>query len=280
MSADITSKWVIYANSSSHSPNKMKRFLLACLLLLIVSSCAPLNICGNSVGTDKCTHVLFIGNSYVFVNDLPTTFAKLADSGGHRVDAQMVAPGGWTLAQHAASSDTLSKINSFKWDYVVLQEQSQIPSIRQSRSDQMYPAARTLVKKIRDDGATPILFSTWAHSNGWPENGLPNYESMQYEINAAYLGIARELNAPVSPVGEAWFTTSRGHPKITLWQADGSHPTEEGTYLAASVFYAVIFRASPEGLNYTSSLPKETAQILQTIAAKTVLTNPLQWNLP
>lgn len=258
----------------------MKRFLLACFLLLIVSSCAPLNICGNSVGTDKCTHVLFIGNSYVFVNDLPTTFAKLADSGGHRVDSQMVAPGGWTLANHVASPDTLNKIDSPKWDYVVLQEQSEIPSIRQSRNDQMYPAARTLVKKIKDNGATPIFFSTWAHSNGWLENGLPNYESMQYEIDVAYLGIGQELNVPVSPVGEAWFTTSRQHPEINLWQADGSHPTEQGTYLAAAVFYAVIFRASPEDLNYTFSLPKETAQILQTIAAKTVLTNPSQWNLP
>jgi hypothetical protein len=257
----------------------MKRFRLACLILLIVSSCAPLTVCGNSIGTDNCTHILFIGNSYTSVNDLPATFTKLADSGGHRVDAQMIAPGGQTLAQHAASVDTLDKLNSSKWDYVVLQEQSQISASPSIRNDQMYPAARTLVKKIRDAGATPVLFSTWAHKDGWPENGL-NSEGMQYEINVAYLGIAQELNVPVSPVGEAWFTTSRQHPEIVLWQADGSHPTEEGTYLAAAVFYAVIFRASPEGLNYTSSLSKETAQILQAIAAKTVLTNPLQWHLP
>lgn len=256
----------------------MKRILLACLLLLIVSSCAPLTVCGNSIGTGECTHILFIGNSYTQVNDLPSTFAKLADSGGHHVDAQMVAPGGQTLTQHAASFDTLNKINSLNWDYVVLQEQSQIPSIKQSRTTEMYPAARTLVQKIRGDKATPIFFSTWAHNNGFPENGL-NYEGMEYEIDTAYLGIARELNVAVSPVGEAWFTTSRQHPEINLWQADGSHPTEQGTYLAAAVFYAVIFRQSPEGLNFTSSLSKETANILQTIAAKTVLTNPSQWNL-
>lgn len=248
------------------------------LKIILIISCLSLILTSCGISDQPSKRVLFIGNSYTQVNDLPTTFAKLADSGGHRVDAQMVAPGGETLAQHAASSDTIDKINSSKWDYVVLQEQSQIPSVKQSRDDQMYPAARTLVQKIRDDGAMPIFFSTWAHSNGYPENGL-TYEGMQYEIDVAYLGIAQELNAPVAPVGDAWFTTNRQHPEIALWQADGSHPTEQGTYLAAAVFYAVIFRESPEGLSYTSSLPKETAQVLQTIAAKTVLTNPSQWNL-
>ena len=257
----------------------MKRFLAACLLFFMFSSCAPLTVCGTSIGTNKCTHILFIGNSYLFVNDLPAAFTKLADSGGHRVDAQMVATGGWTLAQHAASPDTLNRIDSSKWDYVVLQEQSEIPSLRGNRITQMYPAARTLVKKIRDGGAMPIFFSTWAHNNGFPEYGL-NYEGMQYEIDTAYLGIAHELNVPVSPVGEAWFTTGRQHPEISLWQADGSHPTEAGTYLAAAVFYAVFFRTSPAGLNFTSSLPGETAKTLQTMAANTVLNNPAQWNLP
>jgi hypothetical protein len=67
---------------------------------------------------------------------------------------------------------------------------------------------------------------------------------------------------------------------LDLWQDDGGHPTEQGTYLAACVFYAVIFHQSPEGLTYLAHLPKEIAQFLQQIAANTVLNNPDQWNLP
>jgi hypothetical protein len=67
---------------------------------------------------------------------------------------------------------------------------------------------------------------------------------------------------------------------LDLWQADGSHPSEQGTYLAACVFYAAIFHQSPEGLSYLAGLTKETPTFLQRIAASTVPDNPAQWNLP
>jgi len=66
----------------------------------------------------------------------------------------------------------------------------------------------------------------------------------------------------------------RQNPQLDLWQDDGSHPTEQGTYLAACVFYSVIFHQSPEGLTFTAQLPSETAQLLQKSAAHVVLNNP------
>jgi len=201
-------------------------------------------------------------------------FAELAGAGGHRVETGMDAPGGWTLANHVSSSDTLEQIKSSDWNYVVLQEQSEIPSIQQSRTQQMYPAARVLARDIRNIGAAPVFFETWAHRDGWPENGMTIYESMQYQIDNGYLGIAQELNVSVAPVGFAWMTERRQNPQLDLWQDDGSHPTDQGTYLAACVFYSVIFRQSPEGLTFTAQLPNETAQLLQKSAADVVLNNP------
>jgi hypothetical protein len=239
-------------------------FLLACL-----TGCAT---------SGPMTRVLFIGNSYTMVNDLPGTFAALAKSGGHAVEVDMAAQGGWFLYQHAASADTLDAIASKKWDYVVLQEQSQTPSVA-SRAEIMYPAARTLVQKIQADGATPVFFLTWAHQNGWPEQGLPDYESMQLQLNQGILAIAHESNSPVAPVGYAWLTVSKQSPQIALWQADGSHPSMAGTYLAACVFYATLFHQTPEKLSYHASLTGEAAAYLQTIAAHTVLDIPSSWNL-
>ena len=230
--------------------------------------------CNSLLGSGPCTRVLFIGNSYTAVNDLPTMFANLAGAGGHRVETGMAAPGGWTLANHASSSDTLGKLKSTNWNYVVLQEQSEIPSIQQSRTQQMYPAARNLVHDIRNIDATPVFYETWAHRDGLPGNGLPNYESMQFQIDNGYLGIAQELNVTLAPVGFAWLLVRRQNPQMDLWQADGSHPTEQGTYLAACVFYSVIFQKSPVGLTFTAQLPTETAQALQKIAAQTVSNTP------
>lgn len=252
----------------------MKRIALTFILLFTLISCSPR--CDN----DSCKHVLFIGNSYTFVNDLPATLTALTESGGHQIETGMAAEGGWTLTNHANSSDTINKITSSQWDFVVLQEQSEIPSMTQFRTDQMYPAARELVRKIELAGANPIFFITWAHRDGWPENGLSTYESMQSQINYGYMHISRELGTRTAPVGFAWAKTRIQNPEINLWQNDGSHPSMEGTYLAACVFYAVIFDQSPVGLSYRGSLAKETAQTLQNIAAETVLTDPAQWNLP
>jgi hypothetical protein len=135
-------------------------------------------------------------------------FAELAYTGGHGVETGIAAQGSWTLSDHVNSSDTLDKLSSLKWNFVVLQEQSQIPAIEQSRTDEMYPAARILVRQIKETGATTIFFLTWARRNGWPENGLQDYQSMQFQIDIGYLGIAQELNVPVAPVGYAWLLAS------------------------------------------------------------------------
>ena len=252
----------------------MKRLLILCCLLITTCGCSPAISCSSPFGSGPCTRVLFIGNSYTAVNDLPTMFADLAGSGGQRVETGMAAPGGWTLAYHAGSSDTLTKIKSTNWNYVVIQEQSEIPSIQLYRTQDMYPAARNLVRDIRNIGATPVFFETWAHRDGLPENGMQNYESMQFQIDNGYLGIAQELNVTLAPVGFAWLMVRRQSPQLDLWQADGSHPTEQGTYLAACVFYSVIFKKSPEGLTFTAQQPIETAQLLQKTAAETILTIP------
>ena len=251
----------------------MKRILLLCFLLVAVSGCSSIPSCA-FVKDSECTRVLFIGNSYTFVNDLPGTVAQLAISGGYHVETGMAAEGSFKLSDHVNSPQTLAAIQSKKWTYVVLQEQSQLPAVAQFRTQQMYPATRTLVSKIQAVGATPIFFITWAHRDGWPENGLNDYESMQAQIDTGYLTIAQELNSLVSPVGIAWFTATKHDPPFELWQADGSHPTEQGTYLAACVFYAVVFHQTPVGLSYQAGLSKDIAQALQTIASQTVLGHP------
>jgi hypothetical protein len=85
---------------------------------------------------------------------------------------------------------------------------------------------------------------------------------------------------PVAPVGYAWSAAYAQDPNLDLWQADGSHPTELGTYLAACVFYAAIFGRSPEGSSYVGGVPGDTARILQATAAHLVLDSPARWNLP
>ena len=248
--------------------------LLAVLLLLAGCGGAAGPVCG----TEPCTRVLFLGNSYTYVNDLPSTFARLVGSAGRPVEVAAVANGGETLAQHAASSDSLNQIASRRWTYVILQEQSQTPATWAGRNS-MYPAVRALAGKTESAGATPMLFMTWAHRDGMPESGLADYGSMQVQIDNAYLAIARELSVPVAPVGNTWSLVRQDHPEIALWGDDGSHPSPAGTYLAACVFYASIFRQSPAGLAYYGGLGADQARVLQDEAGRRVLDPEAQWGL-
>ena len=168
----------------------LRRLLIlgALALALTLTGCSGKHGC--DVNSTSCTRVLFVGNSYTFVNELPGMFAKLAGSAGVDVATTMVAEGGATLADHASAAETTAALASERWNYVVLQEQSEIPSIEQFRQQQMYPAARTLVGMVRGAGAVPIFFLTWAHRDGWPENGLTDYAAMQSAIDDGYLTIA------------------------------------------------------------------------------------------
>jgi hypothetical protein len=215
----------------------------------------------------SCTRVLFIGNSYTSVNDLPFAFEQLAESGGQAVGTSVHAPGGYTLQDHVGDSETTARIEgSPAWTFVVLQEQSEIPSIAQSRQSQMFPAALHLIGQIRSRGSTPLLFETWAHRTGWPEAGLADYHTMQAAIDEGYTALSTLGNAEVVPVGEVWDFALGRNPAPHVWQSDGSHPTAEGTYLAACVFYLMIFQRSPVGLGYHGGLPDQTAARDQQLA--------------
>ena len=251
--------------------------LILLLILLTLSYFAFID-CSSPLGRSNCTRVLFIGNSFTYVNDLPGMFSGLARAGGHKVATGMVAPGGWTLAQHAASQDTINAITGSPWNYVILQEQSLIPADNQIRSQNMTPAVQSLDKIIRDSQATPMLYMTWARKEGWPEMRMNDYESMQSRIIEGYLSTSRQFKIPVAPVGYAWLLERRQNPQLEHWDTDGIHPNPNGTYLAACVFYATLFNKSPVGLLYYGGLPTSTARELQLQAEKAVEASK-QWGI-
>ncbi len=227
-----------------------------------------------------CTRVLFIGDSYTYVNDLPTTFADLAWAGGHRVETGTLATGGSTLAAHVADPATEPMITSRAWNTVVLQDQSEDPAFATYRQSEMYPAVAQLTAMIRAAGAQPLLFLTWGHESGWPEAGLTTYASMQAAVDQGYLGAAAQQAVSIAPVGDAWQNVVSQQANPELWQGDGVHPTTAGTYLAACVFYAALFNESPMGLTYRDGLTESRAATLQHAAAATVLGDPTRWGLP
>ena len=219
---------------------------------------------------NRCLRVLFLGNSYTSVNDLPVTFARLAAAGGWTAETTMVAPGAATLADHAASSTIAAVLGAGNgqgpWTAVVLQEQSQIPAIATTRDRDMAPAASALAKRILLIGARPYLLQTWAPRDGMPGAGL-DYTAMQDAIDESYRALAVRTGSGLVPAGEAWKRALAEAPAIALWADDGSHPSMAGTYLAACSLYLALTGSSPVGLSETAGLDSAVAAALQGIVA-------------
>lgn len=252
------------------------RSILALALSVLLAACSA----SGSAPPPDAIQVLFIGNSHTYNNDVPKIFESMARAGGHSVSAEMVAHGGWTLLDHIQSDGTIGKIRGGEWDYVVLQEQGDVPSFSNSREQEMYPAIRGLHNEISAAGADTVLFMTWGHRDGSLTEGVGGYSAESALVETTYVEIGDELDITIAPVGVAWWLAMRNAPGLALWVDDGNHATKEGSYLAASVIYHAILGQSPEGNDFTAGIADDWALFFQRVAAETVSANPARWNLP
>jgi len=126
---------------------------------------------------------------------------------------------------------------------------------------------RELADVIRRRGAEPLLFVTWAHRTGDRRNVAGDtYSAMQARVDAGYLEAARAAQSAIAPVGAAWREALERRPHLSLWAADGTHPSPAGSYLAACVFYSVLTRKSPVGNSFTAGLQPSLARFLQRVS--------------
>lgn len=201
--------------------------------------------------------ILWIGNSYSYVNDLPALVTSMATAAKQsRLPAiTAVLTGSATLKEHAARAD-LPAIIGRGWDVVILQEQSTTPL---TAPDSMFRYGFQLGTAAKAAGAQVVLFETWPRGDAVPTLSA---------INAAYATLATALGARVAPVGQAWGRLLGSRPDLQLYQDDLSHPSAIGTYLAACVFYGLLYNSSAMGL------PAE-AYTVRTNRYATGLTDPI-----
>ena len=231
--------------------------------------------------------VLFVGNSYTYVNNLPLILSNLFLAGGDTLEWEQSTPGGATLEGHSTNTTTLSWIAQGTFDHVVLQGQSQRPSFPPGQvANEVYPYAKILCDSIyaANSCTEPIFYMTWGRKNGDQQNcqfypPLCTYEGMQLRLRTSYLQMAVDNNCTVAPVGIGFWQSRLQDPNLDLYSADESHPSYPGSYLGACVFYATMLRESPVGLNYYGSLDSTTATFLQNVAELVVLDSMTQWRI-
>jgi PKD repeat protein len=241
----------------------------------------------NIYSQNQTKKALFLGNSYTFYNNLPQLIAEAALSTGDTLIFDSNTPGGYTLEGHSTNDVSLTKIMEGDWNYVVLQEQSQLPSFPiEQVEEEVFPYAEILDSTINFNNpcAETVFYMTWGRMNGdydncisWPP--VCTYQGMDSLLNLRYQLMAENNQAILSPVGRVWNYIRQNFPSINLYNADESHPSPEGSYVAACTFYTVLFRKNPEFITYNFTLSASDAENIRVATKIIVFDSLMNWQV-
>lgn len=239
----------------------------------------------------KRVSILFIGNSYTTYDgyNIPHKLNRMAKAAGKKVFIRQHTKNGWTLQEHLSTKRAKAKINRRKWDYVVLQEQSWTVVANVEKG--MFPAARSLDSLIKSKGSLTVLyllmpkeyspnavFTLQGDSTILYYRVFKDFNQAKDSLQEVHVKIARQLGAMITPVGPAFAQALAEKKELDLYRKDRVHHTKEGAYLATCVFYASLFKESPEGIPYRENVEPELAVFFQKIATRTVLGQKHLWN--
>lgn len=188
--------------------------------------------------------VLFIGNSYTHMNDMPKLFDKLCKAEGLKVHVEKSAQSGASFQIHSERKDMYEAIASRKWDYVILQGYSRELTWNSNHIDTAtIPYLNKILASIDESSpnASKLFYMTWGYENGFQEREEVNtFLKMADTIEKGYRYLGQKYNFPVVPVGMVWKSVKQDSV-IDLYASDRAHPSQNGSYLIANTFFQSIF---------------------------------------
>ena len=245
--------------------SNIKKIALICSTILIGFGCTAQ------------TKVLFLGNSFTYMYDVPALFAGLASSAGISVFVDENTQAGMAVANesiigHAYDAVSQAKIVSQNWDYVVVQDnQGNYVNSVGSLPSACGNANVTLYNQIKaNNPCTRIVYlAEWGPVGGVYSGDNTTNCINRIHGNMLYLNdnIGNEI---VSPIGKSWITSFSSLPSVNLYYSDNVHPSLEGCYLTAATLFTTIFKYNPTALSYTGGVSSSTASTMRSIAYSTV----------
>lgn len=249
-------------------------------LVFIFSYILPITIFSQTHSSPRIK-VLLIGNSYVYVNNLPAVIIEAAASTNNEIIIDTSVPGGYTLKMHSKDSSTINKIKKGIWDYVVLQEQSQLPASKFIKVEtDVLPYAHCLDSTIHkyNPNCKTVFYMTWGRKNGDSfTTPFQTYQEMDSLISIRYMLMAKINHAILSPAGVVWNYIRKYYPEIELYSNDGSHPSEAGTYATACCFNTIFFKKDPTSIKFNSNLNNSEALKIRQAVKEVVFNHLSNW---
>ncbi|MBS1718528.1 MAG: hypothetical protein JSS72_12435 [Armatimonadetes bacterium] len=194
--------------------------------------------------------ILFIGNSFTWVNDVPNLVRQIWEADGSHQSVQVERIDAGHLEDLAGNRGVFDKIKNGRWNAVVFE--GAMVSMSLTR-DYPQDTAISLANTARKAGAKPYLFVEW------PRRGI---DETDYTLNV-YWRIATPTKSRVIPVCRVWDRALKMQPQLDLYSPDGNHASALGSYLAACTIYRYISgRQIPANPWVIPGLPKEQVSVI------------------
>ena len=177
---------------------------------------------------------------------MPRMVYKMATSAEKDVFVDMVTDGWFWMDSfiHDATGPARlldEQLRQHHWDFVSLQAQTAEPALTRER---YFPAIRELCSKVREHGATPLIYQTWAYKDGTEklETTGMGYQQFYEALKEGCQLAAAETGTDLVPVGDVFMKLcAPAGPLEMICDEDDFHPTLLGSYAAAACFYCRIF---------------------------------------
>lgn len=219
---------------------------LAITFLSIVLLCA----CRAAPPADRPDRVLFVGNSLVYVGNLPAVFSALAAASGHAVHSDMIVKGGATLEERVADGSVARALSKHAYTTVVLQERGGdlMCAFGPDSCIRSREAVKSLADLARKKGARVVLLGTY--------QSLPAPSRRLVEAEAS---AANDAGIPYIEVSGQLQRLRAAEPGFAWFYMDGMHPGKDLVLLDAVLLYRDAFGSLPDTRDFTVDAPIYTS---------------------
>lgn len=170
------------------------------------------------VDISKAPKVLLLGNSILYVGNVPATLSNLSRRSGVPLDVRMYAQPGAKVSDIVNDDHVMELLWSGHFDAVVFHDQGGNSACASEPvlSDECMKIVgdhRKIAEAIRNAGAKPYLLGTYQKST-----------EASRRIEAAESRIASELDIVHIPISAKWHEGMKALPDSAWLAADGMHP--------------------------------------------------------
>lgn len=220
----------------------MRRALLSFLILITPfhSSFAQ------NQETPGPTRVLFVGNSLIYVGNLPAVLQHLATTNHKSMEVDMIVKGGATLTGRVVDGSVEHALQAKHYDYLILQERGgdALGAFGDASQKQVQSALQELSR-------IAVMHRVKAISLGGYQPS-PKMTTVLLETERA---VARQASIDYLDVQTSFMTGKIEHPNAEWLYADKGHPGHDLILLEAVLLFKHLFGYLPEANELTVNAP-------------------------